>query len=181
MGITIGGLAAGDLDKELCPQGDCDALRFNPLPSPNDAETDDIEAFVVFMAGLAPPPRGPITKQTLHGREIFRKIGCSACHLPTLRTAKGEEFHPYSDFLLHDMGKLGDGIEKQGVKKGSEMRTAPLWGLRMNKDRLLHDGSAYSITEAIKKHAGQGSDARDKFSRLSSADREALMAFLGSL
>ena len=88
-------------------------------------------------------------------------------------------FHPYSDFLLHDMGLLGDGIA-QGAASGSEMRTAPLWGLRM-VTRFLHDGSAASPEEAILAHDGQGKAARDRFNALDADDRSKLLEFLGSL
>jgi CxxC motif-containing protein (DUF1111 family) len=67
-------------------------------------------------------------------------------------------FHPYSDFLLHDMGSFGDGIS-QGAAGGREMRTAPLWGLR-TLQRFFHDGSARSLEDAIRRHDGQGVAAR---------------------
>ena len=88
-------------------------------------------------------------------------------------------FHPFSDFLLHDMGSLGDGIA-QGQASGREMRTTPLWGLRV-QDRLLHDGRARSLSEAILAHDGQGRRARDRFAALSPGDRADLLAFLNSL
>src|SRR5207302_10409015 len=56
-------------------------------------------------------------------------------------------FHPFSDFLLHDMGSLGDGIV-QGPAGVQMMRTAPLWGLRA-EERLLHDARAATPEEAI--------------------------------
>ena len=88
-------------------------------------------------------------------------------------------FHPYSDFLLHDMGSLGDGIA-QGAAGPRQMRTAPLWGLRVSKT-LLHDGRAATPAEAIHAHDGQGRASRERFARLGRADRAALLAFLGSL
>lgn len=63
-------------------------------------------------------------------------------------------FHPYSDFLLHNMGALGDGIH-QGIGTGPEMRTAPLWGLR-KLPFFLHDGRATTVHQAIQLHDGQG-------------------------
>jgi CxxC motif-containing protein (DUF1111 family) len=88
-------------------------------------------------------------------------------------------FQPYSDFLLHDMGALGDGIV-QGVATGRQMRTAPLWGLSAHPT-YLHDGRAGTAEAAILAHAGQGSDSRDRYTRLGSAARLALLAFLRSL
>ena len=112
-------------------------------------------------------------------------IGCAVCHMPTLVTGPnavgaldGVEYHPYSDFLLHDMGSLGDGIV-QGAAGAKQMRTAPLWGLRVATS-LLHDGRAETPLEAILAHDGQGRRARDCFKALDSRDRQALLAFLDS-
>ena len=88
-------------------------------------------------------------------------------------------FRPYSDFLLHDMGSLGDGIA-QGQATGAEMRTAPLWGLRLFTT-FLHDGRATTIAAAILAHDGQGRPARDRFAALSAADQAKLLAFLRTL
>ena len=64
---------------------------------------------------------------------IFGATGCANCHQPTLQAGpspvpaiNGATFAPYSDFLLHDMGVLGDGIVKNQAGP-TEMRTAPLW------------------------------------------------------
>jgi CxxC motif-containing protein (DUF1111 family) len=91
----------------------------------------------------------------------------------------GVVFHPYSDFLLHDMGTLGDGIE-QGAASGRMMRTAPLWGLR-RIETFLHDGSAATPGAAIEAHDGQGAAARDAYRRLNDAQKARLASFLRSL
>ena len=91
----------------------------------------------------------------------------------------GVTFHPYSDFLLHDMGALGDGIE-QGRARGTEMRTMPLWGLRM-RQTFLHDGRTRSLADAIGAHAGQGQAAAEQFHQLSGPDMQLLLEFLQSL
>jgi CxxC motif-containing protein (DUF1111 family) len=77
------------------------------------------------------------------------------------------------------MGSLGDGIA-QGDARENELRTAPLWGLRMIT-RLLHDGRATSIGDAILAHDGQGKGARDRFAALDETSKEKLLAFLNSL
>jgi len=117
---------------------------------------------------------------------VFADIGCAACHLQTLVTGPSASFavdrvayHPFSDFLLHDMGRLGDGID-QGDAKGGEMRTGPLWGLPF-QNRLLHDGRATTLAEAILAHDGQGKTARDRFAALQDSDRADLLLFLESL
>jgi CxxC motif-containing protein (DUF1111 family) len=74
---------------------------------------------------------------------------------------------------------LGDGTA-QGVATVSEMRTAPLWGLRL-RDRYLHDGRASTLDMAVRAHDGEAAVARDRYTKLTPAKRNALMAFLASL
>jgi CxxC motif-containing protein (DUF1111 family) len=88
-------------------------------------------------------------------------------------------FEPFSDFLLHDMGSLGDSIE-QGAAGGRQMRTAPLWGLRV-RTTYLHDGRASSVEAAILAHDGQGRGAMREYTHLDDAGKRALRAFLQSL
>jgi CxxC motif-containing protein (DUF1111 family) len=156
-----------------------------------------------FQSLIAPPPRGEITEQVKKGEKIFTRLQCAFCHKPDARTIpnarvpdpdspipnirymevaalSNKVFHPYSDFLLHDMGlELADGIPQEGAK-GGEWRTTPLWGLRFKKF-LLHDGRTKSIHEAIMAHGGQAEDVRNEYAKLSKEDNEALMAFLKSL
>jgi CxxC motif-containing protein (DUF1111 family) len=170
---------------ENCPQGNCDLLRdCNPIPGLND-DGEGVAKFTDFMTFLAPPSRGPITSDVTAGEQIFQNIGCASCHQPTLTGPNPADpnqqvtFHPYSDFLLHDMGSLGDNIA-QGQATGQLMRTAPLWGVRVI-ERFLHDGSATSLEEAILAHDGQAKTARNRFNALSSSDLRLLLAFLNSL
>ena len=171
--------------KENCPQGNCALLAANPVPTLNDDGTG-VEAFNDFMTLLAPPPRGSQSFQTDRGNDVARAIGCLDCHVQTLQTGRNAVraldqvfYHPFSDFLLHDMGQLGDGIT-QNQATGRLMRTQPLWGLR-TQTLMLHDGSATTITDAILAHDGQARDSRRRFERLGTFDRGALLAFLKSL
>jgi len=184
---------------EACPAGKCSELAFNPQPALNDDGTR-VRLLTLYMQLLAPPSRGSITAEVRAGEKVFNQIGCNSCHVSTLETGPNSNpalnhvtYHPYSDFLLHDMGSAGDGIE-QGDAKGREMRTQPLWGLRFmfvmigsfpgappKSPVLLHDGSARNIEAAILGHGGQGSAARGRFVQLSETDNANLMAFLKSL
>lgn len=179
------GITNPQFPNENCPQGDCALLAFNPEPGLND-DGADVQKFSDFMSFLAPPPRGAITTAVQIGESLFTNIGCANCHTTQLTTGPSSVpalnqvvFHPYSDFLLHDMGTLGDGIV-QGPASGRMMRTAPLWGLRF-QSQFLHDGRASTIRGAILGHAGQGAAARNKFIGLSDAQKLALLAFLRSL
>ena len=144
-----------------------------------------IDNFESFMRLLAPPPRGPITPQVTVGRQVFDAVGCAACHVPLLATGPGAnplfDRRPvplFSDLLLHDVG-TGDGIGQAGAGP-AEIRTPPLWGLRFRRP-LLHDGSAATAVDAVRRHAHEAAPAREGFERLAPADHAALVAFLDSL
>jgi len=179
------GITNPEFPNESAPQGNTFVLKFNPLPTLND-DGEGVDLFADFMMMLGPPPRGTITTAVQSGEKVFFNTGCANCHTPTLQTGPSEiaalankTFHPYSDFLLHDMGSLGDGIV-QGDARGREMRTAPLWGLRA-RPAFLHDGRAKTIEAAIYAHDGQGSNARRNYARLDYRSRLALKAYLESL
>jgi CxxC motif-containing protein (DUF1111 family) len=145
-----------------------------------------VQKFLDFMTLLGPPPRGRRSFSTEVGGVVFVTSGCAYCHTPTLITGDSpvqalsrKTFHPYSDFLLHDMGKLGDGIV-QGEAGPRMMRTSPLWGLSA-RPTFLHDGRAKTIQDAILEHSGQGSYSRARFMRLSPYERFAVLAYLRSL
>lgn len=180
------GITSPIFPDENAPGGDATAVdRCDKVAGLEDDGTG-IAAFTDFMTMLAPPPRGAITPGAERGAVVFERAGCAICHVPQLTTGPskiaaldGVTFAPFSDFLLHDMGSLGDGIE-QGAASGRQMRTAPLWGLRA-RTRFLHDARASTLEEAILAHAGQGSDARGAFEALSKTDAADLIAFLRSL
>jgi CxxC motif-containing protein (DUF1111 family) len=93
----------------------------------------------------------------------------------------GKTIHPYSDFLLHDVG-TGDGIVQNGGQgTASMLRTAPLWSLR-TKNRFMHDGLTFTLSEAILRHAGVGGGySRNFYQALAPSDKANLIAFLNSL
>ena len=168
------------------PQGDPSRLAACDTVAGLEDDGSGVQAFTDFMALLGPPPRGPITPEAHAGEAVFNEIGCAVCHVPTLKTGPSAvaalsqvTFQPFSDFLLHAMGSLGDGVT-QGRANGSQMRTAPLWGVRV-RTRFLHDGRATTLEEAIVAHDGQGRYARDAFAQLSPAAMQDLLAFLNSL
>lgn len=179
------GITSPDFPSENCPQGNCAELAFNPLPGIND-DGSGLVLLHNFMTLLAAPPRGAQNRDTAEGEATFERIGCAQCHVATMRTGAHpiaaldrKTYHPYSDFLLHDMGALGDGLE-MGSAAGNELRTAPLWGLRFIT-RYLHDGRATTLDAAILAHEGQARPARDRYAALAGSAKTKLMAFLGSL
>lgn len=186
MGIT------NDLfPNEVCPGGDCAKIAFfNPVPGLQDALDPNtglrgIDNFENFMRLLGPPPRGLVTDQAMEGERLFHAVGCPACHTPAFVTGESpvkalssKRFFPYSDFLLHDIG-TGDGIV-QGDARPEEIRTPPLWGVRLRAP-FLHDGRASTLRQAVELHSGESAGSRDHFERLSETERTAVLAFLHTL
>jgi CxxC motif-containing protein (DUF1111 family) len=149
---------------------------------------------VFYIRMLAPPKRGTIAGEAQEGENLFNQIGCASCHIPKLQTGASPfavlAFHDvglYSDLLLHDMGpELADKFI-DGDAGGAEWKTRPLWGLGRTPDALggvpyyLHDGRTTDLKTAITLHGGEAKNSRDKFAALSSAQVQAVLAFLNSL
>jgi mono/diheme cytochrome c family protein len=180
------GVTNSQFPTENAPQGNTEALQWNPNPKLNDGGDQNVQQFFDFMTLLGPPPRGHTNALASAGARVFANIGCANCHTPALTTGDSpvaalsrKTFHPFSDFLLHDMGALGDGIV-QNQASGRQMRTAPLWGMRFRRT-LLHDGRARTPLGAVLYHDGQARDARNRFLRLRGREHAALDAFLRSL
>ncbi|NKI97155.1 di-heme oxidoredictase family protein [Rhizobacter sp. SG703] len=139
----------------------------------------------------------PDVNKIAAGETVFNTLKCQSCHVQSMTTGSTSEFQevrdqkikPYTDMLLHDMGAdLGDGLT-EGLATGNMWRTSPLWGIgytelvagKTIKVGYLHDSRARNLTEAIMWHGGEGAASRDRFAALSKADRDAVLAFLGSL
>lgn len=151
-----------------------------------------------FPRGVSPLPHLKVNPtQVAAGARVFANAKCASCHTSQIRTGNGTEFaevrnqliRPYTNLLLHDMGpELADNLV-EGQASGSMWRTPPLWGIgyteaaagKDGKVGYLHDGRARTLTEAILWHGGEASTSRQRFEALSTADREALLAFLKSL
>jgi CxxC motif-containing protein (DUF1111 family) len=196
----------------------------NTVSEPNDTPGSDgladVDHFARFIRATEAPARDAQLAQTQPARlgaELFNKVGCDICHVQTLTTAPEgtkinggtftippalgqKQFHPYGDFLLHNVG-TGDGIvvamtEHYGKRMyqttwknlsipefnntAEKVRTAPLWGVRLHS-RLMHDGASVTLLDAILRHRGEAENVTDKFEKLKPAEREALLAFLRSL
>jgi CxxC motif-containing protein (DUF1111 family) len=196
----------------------------NTVAEPNDRAGPEgltnIDHFTRFMRASKAPSRdehmasGAAAKK---GETLFTKIGCDICHVPTLTTVPpgtvlnggrlivpnalgNKTFHPYSDFLLHDVG-TGDGIvmamqehygknvydtkwQKLSIKafnaSASRIRTTPLWGLRTHTT-FMHDGASFTPHDAIVRHSREARAVTRRYQALSSADQRAIAAFLASL
>lgn len=176
--------------REVGPGGRPLPPGVDPMPDP---EMDGPTAALLtdYVRYLAPPapeePATPAVADSLAaGRQIFEAIGCAACHRPSLETGEVDDpalgarrIEPWTDLLLHDLGS-GDGHVCTPAATPGEYRTAPLWGLR-HRGRLLHDGRATSVVQAVLAHGGEATGAVGRFHALSAADRARLLRFLASL
>jgi CxxC motif-containing protein (DUF1111 family) len=189
-GCNGGDLAPSQPDHPDVPEFTDDAV--GPCKDGRTEIQDDLVLFTTFMELLAPPPRDFSDRKSIRlGEPLFTRVGCAHCHVTKAFVTPRRPFNgvpghfafkPYSDFLVHDMGSLGDGIGETGdsVAQTRLMRTQPLWGARFN-EQFLHDGRASNIREAIQAHDGQGAAARDAFNDLDKADQRALIKFVRSL
>jgi CxxC motif-containing protein (DUF1111 family) len=195
----------------------------NTVSEPNDKPGPDgladVDHFARYIRASKAPPQDMTLAKTpvvARGSGLFDKIGCATCHVRTLATAPagttinggtftippalgGKTFHPFGDFLLHDVG-TGDGIviptvehyagaARQTQKKGApepleetrnRLRTAPLWGVRF-RSRLMHDGASVTLRDAILRHAGEAEEATRRFRKLDAKEQETILEFLRSL
>lgn len=152
----------------------------------------DIMALAEFMRYLAPPAPlpGPPSLSVANGSHVFDQIGCSLCHTRQLQTGTSQSaalsnkpVHLYSDLAIHNMGPgLADGIN-QGLARGGDWRTAPLWGLGQ-RIFFLHDGRTKDLVDAIEQHDSPGSEASgvvQNFNALPQQAAQDLLNFLRSL
>jgi len=177
--------------EENAPNGNVELLRQYDLVPELEDELDpetglgDVDHLANFMRFLAPPPPLKKTASALAGGKLFRQAECDSCHTPMMMTGQsdvaalaGQQVRLYSDLLLHDMGELADGIAQGGATM-TEMKTAPLWGIRA-RTSFLHDGRASTIGEAINEHAGEAKRARDLFVALSEDEKVQVLDYLMS-
>jgi len=197
-GVNELGLSNRLFPADNAPNGDmtrlaqCDSVA-DPEDHSDPQGFHQIDRMTDFQRFLAAPPQTP--KSGMTGETLFNGVGCGACHVSAPYTTLGsveaalanKQVKPYSDFLLHDVGSLGDGIP-QGMATETEFRTTPLWGVGHRATfALLHDGRAaggtaeQNIDSAIQSHDGEALASKVAYNALSVADQAKLQAFLISL
>ena len=183
---------------ENAPNGDNDRLDIcDDVADPEDVLDSNgfgfIDRITDFQRFLAPPPQTP--KSGMDGEALFDQVGCVKCHISSFTTStealedsiRGKTIRPYSDFLLHDIGLLADGIS-DGDATEAEMRTPTLWGVR-RRDPMLHTGAAAGgsftarVTTAIAAHGpfGEAASSAAAFANLSPVEKAKFIKFLDSL
>lgn len=191
--------------QEACTpaQPDCLAAGHGGHGDAFEIDQKTLEDVVFYQAVLAPVARRKAADpQVLRGQALFAQAQCASCHRPSYTTAEpalakllprvsspvlvGQTIWPYTDLLLHDMGPaLADG-RPDFAANGRQWKTPQLWGLGLIKQvnghhRLLHDGRANGVLEAVLWHGGEAEAAKNSVRKLSKRDRAALVAFVESL
>ena len=194
------GITTWLVQEEPPPNGNLDLLEV--CDEVADPETGvDVEGFdylgaiTDFQRLMAAPPRTP--PSGMSGELIMEEIGCTQCHVPTFTTSdhdtledvlRNQTTHPYTDFLVHDMGQAGDGIQDGPVEEWW-MKTPPLWGLSVQLVSW-HDGRCAQVNIsdrircAIVEHDAPGSQASTSalaFAALSLEEQDQVVNFLMSL
>ena len=184
-------------------QGSMMGLSYEQL----DCTTEEMENVDLYMHCLSVPARRNVNDpQVKMGEQMFYRAGCHLCHVTTLHTRPrgatllngtelpwlgNQTIHPYSDYLIHDMGSeiMGVGLNDNyvsGLCRGNEWRTTPLWGIGLQQKvnghtSFLHDGRARNFVEAIMWHGGEGEASKNVFKNMTKEERSALVSFLWSL
>ena len=188
------------------PPNNVDVTRTcDVIPDPNNNDTDseglqDIDRFARFMRATKVPPRDTAlatSSDGVAGATLFHNVGCDICHVSSITTAApgttvaagaftvppslgNKLIHPYSDFLLHNIG-TGDGIVQTGGQETAQkMRTPPLWGVR-TRTELLHDGRSVTFYDTIQRHRNEAQPVLNNFNNLSTTQQNQLITFLRSL
>ena len=195
------GITSAQFPQQTCTlaQKDCMAAPHGGTPDEPEVDAKLLDEVVFYQATLAPPARrNARDAQVLRGQRLFAQAQCAVCHRPSYTTGEGPFPHltskaltnqtiwPYTDLLLHDMGEaLADG-RPDGLANGRQWKTPPLWGIGLFKDvnghtRLLHDGRADGVLEAILWHGGEAEASKQQVLKMPKADRAALVRFVESL
>ncbi len=194
------GITSSWFPQEACTPTQADCLAA-PSGGKGGPEIDDATfgQVVFYASSLAPVARrGAGDAQVRAGQRLFERARCGACHRPSYVTGPpplpgyasdklaGQRIWPYTDLLLHDMGPdLADG-RPDFLATGRQWKTPPLWGIGLIREvnghqRLLHDGRARGVLEAILWHGGEARDAQQQVLKMTKAERAALVRFVESL
>jgi CxxC motif-containing protein (DUF1111 family) len=178
------------LGNPVMPQARPLACRGAPATG-DDLDQEQFRALVAFVDTIPHPIEvlpddAEQRERSGRGRRLFENIGCAVCHVPDMGGVVGV----YSDFLLHRMGNLaGSAGDYEGASpvplpedypRLDEWKTPPLWGVA-DSAPYLHDGSCFTLEEAILHHGGDAKNVLFLFEHMGAEDRATLVAFLETL
>jgi len=183
---------------QLYPRSDCTELESDcgssdgAQPELAERVLDRIESYLRLLA--VPQRRAAADPAVQQGQALFARAGCDRCHVPrhvtsadaALPELQSQVIWPYTDLLLHDLGPGLADTRPSFLAAGSEWRTPPLWGLGLYRtvnghQRLLHDGRADGVAQAVLWHDGEAAASRDEFETFTADERAQLIEFVQSL
>ncbi len=141
---------------------------WDSLAGPLAARAGHLAAFV--RTGLVPPPKSktPLTPVEARGRTLFTstEVGCSTCHVPD------------SEYTDRERHTLPLARPRSGFDPDPDpMFRTPSLAFVSGTAPYFHDGSASTLSLLIEANE----DRMGHTKQLSRADRDALIAFLGTL
>ena len=154
-------------------------------PSPNAGRSEKLDALAAYVASLTRAPPSPhrelddsLSPAASRGRKLFYDdaLGCASCHIPPRFTDSVLTSDP-NDFVLHDVGTLGEGSGQRLGGPLTGLDTPTLIGLWASAP-YLHDGSATLREVLVERNVG---DAHGQTSQLDAAQLDDLVAFLLAL
>lgn len=169
-----------------------------------DLSRTQLEALLAFCYSLPRPqqvlPDDPTQRKRVHrGERVFESVGCADCHTPDVGGVTGI----YTNFAIYNLeptGGVGDLLQDRTEETPRPYhddsdwatdtdgdreqiwgwQTPPLWGVA-DSAPYLHDGRAFNLLDAIKRHDGDGRESLRRFNGLSSEEKQDLICFLESL
>lgn len=110
-----------------------DTSRFT-APQPVELDERDLENLKVWFSGLAVPAARNLNHPLVQrGKELFYAAKCVTCHNPSWTTGKSDvipgyanqKIWPYTDLLMHDMGKANCMACHQSTETVGKTYTVP--------------------------------------------------------
>ncbi len=175
MGITNELFPISKTEDETCNLGaepnDVTRVEDGKFNDPLEVMADWV-MFSLFTRFLDAPQPADLSPAARHGARLFEEVGCSECHVPSMKTRPaplgplssalaGKTVNLFSDLVLHHMGSnLADNVI-QGDAGPDMFRTSPLWGVGQRLF-FLHDGRTRDLQSAIRAHYSPASAAHGR-------------------
>jgi mono/diheme cytochrome c family protein len=145
--------------------------RNQPLGTAKAGVSGDLDALAAYVKSLTASPISPfrttdgnLTSNATAGQQIFRNQNCASCH-------GGANFSNSALNVFRDIGTIKPGSGKRLGAALTGLDVPTLRGLWATAP-YLHDGSAATLTDAVKAHASV---------TLNSSDMEKLVDYLQQL
>lgn len=149
------------------------AGRDTSLGEVKSGVSPELDALAAYVESLESVPNSPYRKETGHltddaklGAQIFEDLGCDECH-------GGDDYTDSATDVRHDVGTLTAASGQRLWMPLDGIDTPTLRGLWATAP-YLHDGSATTLDEVLKRSGSKHGGAKD----LSEDERGQLLAYL---